>query len=108
MYRLLHFKSTEGKDLFAQWLDGLKDKQTKVRIAARLIRLQSGNFGDCKPLRVGVWEQRIDWGPGFRVYYAIKDKNVILLCSGGEKKTQEADINIAIGRWKEWNKRGKT
>jgi len=58
MYRLLHFKSTEGKDLFAQWLDGLKDKQTKARIAARLIRLQNGNFGDCKPLREGVWEQR--------------------------------------------------
>ena len=85
MVRLLHFKSTEGKDLFAQWLDGLKDKPTKVRIAARLIRLQNGNFGDCKPLRERVWEQRIDWGPGFRVYYAIKDKNVILLCSGGEK-----------------------
>jgi putative addiction module killer protein len=54
MVRLLHFKSTEGKDLFAQWLDGLKDKQTKVRIAARLIRLQNGNFGDCKPPREGA------------------------------------------------------
>ena len=67
MLELLHYQKKDGPDLFAKWLDGLKDRQAKARIAARLIRLQNGNFGDCKPVGEGVWEQRIDWGPGYRV-----------------------------------------
>ena len=73
----------------------------------RLIRLQNGNFGDCKPVGEGVWEQRIDWGPGYRVYYAIANKHLVLLCDGGDKRTQEADIARAITRWNEWQIRGK-
>ena len=55
----------------------------------------------------GVWELRIDWGPGYRVYYAIEGKRVILLCDGGVKRGQSADIARAIERWKEWQPRGK-
>ena len=55
----------------------------------------------------GVWEQKIDWGPGYRVYYAIDGKSVVLLCDGGDKRTQAADIERAIGRWQEWQQRGK-
>tara|TARA_B110000503_G_scaffold68152_1_gene106563 strand:- start:409 stop:735 length:327 start_codon:yes stop_codon:yes gene_type:complete len=107
MYELQHFHKKDGPDLFARWLDGLKDRQAKARIAARLIRLQNGNVGDCKPVGEGVWEQRIDWGPGYRVYYAKENKRLILLCDGGDKRTQETDIARAISRWNEWQKRGK-
>ena len=105
MFVLIHYQKADGADLFGQWLEGLKDRQARVRIAVRLVRLENGNFGDCKPVGEGVWEQRIDWGPGYRVYYAVQNKRVILLCHGGDKRTQGADINKAIERWKEWQTR---
>lgn len=55
----------------------------------------------------GVWELRIDWGPGYRIYYAIEGKRVVLLCDGGNKRTQSADIERAIVRWNELQQRGK-
>jgi putative addiction module killer protein len=87
-------------------LDNLRDRQTQARVSARLIRLKNGNFGDCKFVGDGVWELRVDWGPGYRVYYAVESKRVVLLCDGGDKRTQAADIARAISRWKEWQKRG--
>ena len=107
MYELRHYISSDGQDLFARWLDGLRDRQAQARVAARLIRLNNGNFGDCKPVGEGVWELRVDWGPGYRVYYAIEGKRVILLCDGGDKPSQSTDIARAIERWKEWQQRGK-
>ena len=107
MYELRHYISSDGQDLFARWLDGLKDRQAQARVAARLIRLNNGNFGYCKPVGEGVWELRVDWGPGYRVYYAIEGKRVILLCDGGDKRSQSTDIARAIERWKEWQQRGK-
>ena len=107
MFELRHYTSANGVDLFAQWLDGLPDRQAQARVAARLVRLNNGNFGDCKPLRGGVWELRIDWGPGYRVYYAIQNKCLILLCEGGDKRTQKADIERAIERWQDWQRRSE-
>ena len=106
MYKLKHYTTVEGVDLFAQWLDSLKDKQAGARIAVRLLRLQNGNFGDCRAVGDGVWELRIDWGPGYRVYYALSGKHAVLLCEGGDKRTQVADIERAIRRWNEWQARG--
>ena len=105
MYELRHYLSQDGRDLFARWLDSLRDKQARARVAARLMRLNNGNFGDCRPVGSGVWELRIDWGAGYRVYYAIAGKRVILLCEGGDKRTQSADIERAIERWQEWQQR---
>ena len=105
MYDLRHYLSQDGQDLFARWLDSLRDKQARARVAARLMRLNNGNFGDCRPVGSGVWELRIDWGAGYRVYYAIAGKRVILLCEGGDKRTQSADIERAIERWQEWQQR---
>lgn len=105
MYDLRHYLSQDGQDLFARWLDSLRDKQAQARVAARLMRLNNGNFGDCRPVGSGVWELRIDWGAGYRVYYAIAGKRVILLCEGGDKRTQSADIERAIERWQEWQQR---
>ena len=102
MFILRHYVNNEGQDMFGAWLDCLKDKKTKARIVSRLIRLENGNFGDCKSVGEGVWELRIDWGPGYRIYYAIENRNMLLLCSGGDKKTQKSDIQTAIKRWKIW------
>jgi len=107
MFRLQHYTHTDGQDLFAEWLNQLKDRQAKARIAARLLRLQNGNFGDNRFVGDGVWELKIDWGPGYRVYYAIESKQLILLCDGGDKRTQEADIQRAIARWHAWQQRSK-
>lgn len=106
MYKLKHYTTITGVDLFAQWLDSLRDQQASARIAARLLRLQNGNFGDCRAVGEGVWELRIDWGPGYRVYYAVAGQRVVLLCEGGDKRTQPADIDRAIARWREWQARG--
>jgi putative addiction module killer protein len=103
--KIRYYSNRQGRELFKEWLDDLSDKTTKARVAARLIRLQNGNFGDCKPLSDGVWELRIDWGPGYRVYYAIEDKKVILLCHGGDKRKQTKDIAEAIKRWQDWKTR---
>ena len=108
MYELHHYLSQDGQDLFARWLDSLRDKQARARVAARLIRLNNSNFGDCRPVGSGVWELRIDWGAGYRVYYAIAGKRVILLCEGGDKRTQSTDIERAIERWQEWQQRSTT
>lgn len=102
-----HYVSPEGEDLFARWLDHLRNRQAQTRVAVRLIRLENGNFGDCKPAGDGVWELRVDWGLGYLVYYAIAGKRVVLLCAGGDKRTQSAAIERAIDRWNEWQRRSK-
>jgi putative addiction module killer protein len=107
MYELLHYQTADGRDLFGRWLDQLNDKHAQARIAARLVRLHNGNFGDCKPLGEGIWELRVDWGPGYRIYYAIAGRHLILLCEGGDKRTQSADIERATERWYEWQRRSK-
>lgn len=85
-----------GRDVIGEWLAALRDTHARARVAARLARLESGNFGDCKPLAKGVWELRIDVGPGYRVYYAIVGSEVVLLLCGGDKRKQTADIRRAI------------
>ena len=107
MFELRHYTTADGVDLFARWLDALHDRQAQARVAARLVRLNNGNFGNCKPLSDGVWELRIDWGPGYRVYYAIQGQRLILLCEGGDKRHQSADIKRAIERWQDWQRRSK-
>ena len=96
-----------GKDIVGDWLASL-DNQTRARIAARIDRLSLGNFGDCKPLREGVSELRIDWGPGFRVYYAMVAKECVLLLNGGDKRKQSSDIARAITYLKDYKERTRT
>lgn len=105
MYKLKHYVNSFGDDLFGVWLDSLADIRTRSRIAARLLRLNNGNFGDCKPVGNGVWEIRVDAGPGYRIYYVIDKGRVILLCEGGDKRTQKSDIKRAIVRWQDWKER---
>lgn len=103
--KLRRYQTASGRDVFGDWLAGLKDMRTKAKILARIDRLSVGNFGDCKSLRDGVCELRIDWGPGFRVYYATVGRFCVLLLCGGDKRKQSADIRRAIEYLKDYRER---
>ena len=107
MYEIRHYLTPSGKNLFGEWLDSLRDTKAEARIAARVARLAAGNFGDCRPLMDGVWELRIDWGPGYRIYYAMLGRTCVLLLCGGDKRKQSADINRAVGYWNDYRRRTK-
>ena len=82
--------------VFAKWLDGLRDVCARARVLVRVERLADGNPGDVKPVGEGVSEMRIDYGPGYRVYFMQRGEEVIVLLAGGDKRTQEADIQQAL------------
>jgi putative addiction module killer protein len=94
-----------GKDAIGDWLSGLNDAQARARIAVRIDRLSLGNFGDCRALRDGVSELRIDLGPGYRVYYAMLGRTRALLLCGGDKRRQSVDIVRAIEYLQDYKER---
>ncbi len=79
-------------DNFARWFKGLRDRQSKARIQARIDRLSLGNFGDCEPIGGGLSEMRIHYGPGYRVYFVQRGAEIVVLLAGGSKRTQGKDI----------------
>jgi len=83
-------------DVFSNWLDRLRDARARVRILARLDRVAEGNLGDTKPVGEIVSEFRIDYGPGYRIYYTKRRETIIILLAGGDKQTQDKDIKRAI------------
>lgn len=83
-------------DLFAEWLDGLRDILARARIQARIERLAGGNPGDVEPVGEGVSELRIHYGPGYRVYFKRRGQELIILLAGGDKSTQGQDIKTAL------------
>jgi putative addiction module killer protein len=89
-------------EVFRDWLVGLKDRQAHARVLARVARMELGNLGDVEPVGNGVSETRIDYGPGYRVYFASKGKALIILLAGGDKKTQAKDIKSAKALWVAW------
>lgn len=105
MFEILHYLTLDERDPYQDWLVRLADRQAKSRVMVRVERLRGGGFGDCKPSREGVWELRIDWGPGYRVYYALSGRHVVLLLLGGDKRRQGADIDLAVEYWKDWKRR---
>ena len=103
--QVFHYLDASGKDLFQRWLDKLKDMRARVAMQRRIDRLAEGNFGDSEFCRDGVWELRIDVGPGYRVYYAKSGGAIVLLLCGGDKRTQDNDIKNAIQYWKDHQQR---
>lgn len=89
---------------FRVWRDGIADVRTKAAIDARLARFRGGNFGDSGPIGNGASENRIDFGPGYRIYYGVDGNAVILLC-GGDKSTQASDIATALSYWQDYKER---
>jgi putative addiction module killer protein len=105
-YCLEYYADEKGKEPFRDWLYGLRDRAAFARITVRLDRVELGNFGFCKSVGNGVSELKIDYGPGYRVYYAISGKTVVLLLLGGDKSTQAKDIATAKSYWA--SHRGRT
>jgi putative addiction module killer protein len=105
MYEVQDYLTCDGADPYAQWLMQLADRQARARVAVRVGRMAAGNFGDCKPVAAGVWELRIDWGAGYRIYYAMAGQRLILLLAGGDKRKQQADIESACAHWSDWQER---
>ena len=105
MHDVQDYVTPEGKDPFKDWIASLADRMARARLLARVQRMAAGNFGDCKPLDGGVWELRIDHGPGYRVYYARSGSRLVLLLIGGDKRKQQTDIATAIDYWQDWQRR---
>ena len=93
----------EGRSPFAEWFDGL-DTVTAERVDRCILRLEAGNFGAAKSLQEGVFELRLDFGPGYRVYYGREGGTLIILLGGGSKRRQDADIAAAKVRWKTYKR----
>ena len=90
---MIEIRKTE---IFAKWLDGLQDIRARSRILVRIERMAAGNPGDVKPVGEGVSELRIDYGPGYRVYFKKQSQKMAVLLSGGDKSTQAKDIKTAL------------
>ena len=105
MYEIRHYLTTDEEDVYLSWLRKLRDVIAKIAVNRRVTRIELGNFGDHKFCRDGVWELRIDVGAGYRVYYAVSGKEIVLLLCGGNKRTQDADIDRACGYWQDWQRR---
>lgn len=87
---------------YDEWFAAVRDLKTKARIATRIERLIAGNPGDVRPVGEGVSELRLDFGPGYRVYFAMQGRELIVLLGGGDKSTQAKDIKLAKELWAAW------
>jgi putative addiction module killer protein len=105
MYEIRHYLTRNQKDVYMEWRRKIRDTKAGISVDRRVNRIELGNFGDHKPCRDGVWELRIDVGPGYRVYYAISGAEIVLLLCGGDKRTQDADIDRACENWLDWQRR---
>ena len=92
---------------FEDWFRSLRDRQMRVRIAARLARVRAGNFGDHRSVGGGVSELRLDIGPGYRLYYALQEATIVALIIGGDKSSQDRDIEEAKRLWKEYHEQAE-
>ncbi len=102
---LRRYLTASGRDVFGKWLSELRDIRTRAKIVARIDRLAAGIFGHCKALRGGLFELRIDWGPGYRVYYALMGRECVLLLCGGDKRKQSSDIKRALEYLRDYRER---
>jgi putative addiction module killer protein len=101
-------RQADGSEPFTDWLKRLPDRHAKARVLARIDRLETGNYGDCKFLRDGVSELRIDWGPGYRIYFGRSGTRVVILLCGGDKRGQATDIGRALEFWRDHRQRSKS
>jgi putative addiction module killer protein len=107
VYEIRHYLTRSEKDVFMEWRLQLRDTTAKIAVDRRINRMELGNFGDHRFCRDGVWELRIDVGPGYRFYYAIAGTQVVLLISGSDKRSQDAEIARACEYWQDWQGRAE-
>ena len=94
----------DGKSPFGRWFESL-NAQAAAKVTVGIARMEQGNFSNSKSIGSGVWEAKIDFGPGYRIYYAKEEDRIILLLAGGSKKQQQVDIENAKHSWNEYKKR---
>ena len=104
---VLHYVRAEGRCPFQEWSNSVKDKGVRATVAARINRIRAGTLGDWKQVGGGVFELRIDLGPGYRIYFGRDGKTVVILLTAGEKKSQDADIKKAKEYWQDYETRTK-
>ena len=105
--QLLEYLTEDGENPFHDWVNSLNDRAARARIRVRLNRVRLGNFGDCKSVGKGVNELRVDYGPGYRVYYGKSKTTIVILLCGGSKKSQSKDIQLAQAYWADYKRRTK-
>ena len=102
---LLEYIDETGKNVFHKWLHSLKDRVARARIRVRLNRVRLCNFGDCKLIGGGISELRVDYGPGYRIYFGRDGIKIVVLLCGGSKKAQSRDIKLAQQYWAEYQRK---
>ena len=101
---LVEYETENGRCPFSEWLDGLKDIAARAIIRKRLNRIRMGNFGNTRSVGEGVFELKIDFGPGYRVYYGLDGDTLVVLLCGGDKGSQERDIRKATEYWQDYRR----
>jgi putative addiction module killer protein len=102
---VLKFQAINGRIPFDTWIHQLRDQTARGRVIAAVRKVQMGNFGDHRSLRGGLFELRIDWGPGYRVYYGMDGPMIVVLLGGGTKRGQSRDIERARALWRQWKQK---
>jgi len=106
MVEVVQYETEEGVCPFADWFDGL-DTKAALKVRTAIARMEAGNPGDVKPVGQGVSERRIDFGPGYRVYFGQDGAKFVVLLVGGTKKRQQRDIEQAQAHWADYKRRKK-
>ena len=101
------YRTQSGREPFTEWFNSIRDTRAHSRIDARLISLESGNFGDYSSVGGGVFELRIHVGKGYRVYFSVADNIVVLLLCGGDKSSQQRDIKRVKTYWRDYKERNR-
>jgi putative addiction module killer protein len=99
---LIVYAIPSEKEPFTDWLNDLRDVVGRKRILARIARLEQGNYGDCESVGEGISELRIFFGPGYRVYFGENGDDIVILLCGGDKSSQDQDIQLAKAYWQEY------
>ena len=105
MFEVLRYQAEDGTQPFTQWLESIQEKATQARLRVRLRRLEAGLFGDCEPVGDGVLELREHQAAGYRIYFGRHGRTIVILLTGGTKRTQSADIETAKRYWMDWKRR---
>ena len=101
---LRFYRTSDGREPFVEWLDELRDARARQKIQARLVRVRLGNFGDCEPVGQGVLELKINFGPGYRIYFGRDGNEIVILLCAGDKSSQQNDIKNAKACWEDYKR----
>jgi putative addiction module killer protein len=107
MAEIREYRTRDGRRPLSEWIDALRDRSARMRVLARIDRLSVGLRGDWKPVGQGVFELRIEYGPGYRIYCAALGNELVILLCGGDKRKQKQDIETAHAYWQDFKERSE-